>query len=117
MECIVWFSPGRTDSRIRNLNRRGQSSQSHALASVIRKHARLTHIFSATSASSCSRISEEGAELAEDAPFRWFANQARLTRIFSATSAPSCSRISVSSVAVTPLCGLCDFVVKIKVAS
>jgi PD-(D/E)XK nuclease superfamily len=44
-------------------------------------------------------------------------SKARMTPIFSATSAPSCSRISVSLVAVTPLCGLCDLVVKIKAAS
>jgi hypothetical protein len=49
-------------------------------------------------------------------PLRWLANEARMTPTFSAASAPSCSRISVSSVAVTPLCGLCDLVVKIKVA-
>jgi len=50
-------------------------------------------------------------------PLRWLANETRMTPIFSATSAPSCSRISVSLVAVTPLCGLCDLVVKIKAAS
>jgi hypothetical protein len=49
-------------------------------------------------------------------PLRWLANEPRMTPIFSATSAPSCSRFSVSLVAVTPLCGLCDLVVKIKVA-
>jgi hypothetical protein len=49
-------------------------------------------------------------------PHWQFANQARMIHNFSAISAPSCSRISVSLVAVTLLCGLCDLVVKIKVA-